>query len=1254
MPINLLLNLTVFGFIVYLLSGVILILHRFSYRYGLLPLVFFLGGLAASLQFRFLGLVTLTVWGNELRLSAGSYILLPVLLLGLMIIYIFNGTTQARNTLYGLIVVTLFAAFAQILFSIYQTLPAAYKIVGNTISVPARIPLASAVTLVIDMFVITSVYQTVSNLRKRSPSRLAGILALLLTLWSDALIFPTLAYWGSTDWTYQLPTNLIGKGVSALALAPIVYFYLGKISESFSESSAVHPRRVLDILSTHLQLEARAQYQLGLLRTISQINQLILRLDQPKELLQKSCELLAQGRDYAIIWIGLLEKDRPSPGSPQSLKFAAEAGPLTDRLKWLLELNNDSHNTGEKFARSAQTDQVVRSNRAAIFKETPLSHPVWQESMKKAGLHACAAFPMRHENSLVGILGVYAVRSDTFNNPDEVLLLQELADDLAYALVSLEARQQQAFLSTAAETMRDGLVITDMHGNITYANPATLDIFGYQSQDVLNHRIFDLMPAEEVAKFDKEYLPVLFKQGQFTTEVSMPSQRGKTLVSIKAALVRNAQGKSTTVVVSVRDVMSRWKYEQRLLTLNRNATELVQIHDLRTICEMILHASEELLDADASTVLLVNSDYGYITEIFNHGLPQAIEDQIRSDSSKPPAAFKAALEEVIYIEDIRNDPRYRDDLGFLSGNGLQAMMALPVFYQGKSCGALAIYYKQPHTFEGSEKQLGLSACNNLAIAMQNAQLYEAEHRQRQLAEALAQATAVLNRSLDLDTLLDHILEQTMRVIPCRSASLMLIDGTEVHIVRQLLRSPSGKIESVGGGQTIPLNTPTLMKMLESGEPLLISDTVRNTTWRDYGLTTWIRSYASAPLFIHQEVIGFLNVNSDQSGFFNSEILSSLKGFASNASAALYNARLYRELQARTMDLEDRIRERTVELSSAKNRMETILASVPDAVFVVDRNGLLLEANQAGVALLLQTEKSGIDLFSEDLMLRLNSKKVSEEITLLEVQERAYQAIASSLPDYQEDDSGDGSPGMVIVFRDVTRFHELDRMKTQFVSDVSHELRTPLTSLSLYLDLLTTEEDPERRHRFQATLRRETNRLTQLIEDLLTISRLESNRVSINILPIDVNQLVKDLALDRSPIAAQRNISLKCSTQADIPLTKADTRMLTQVISNLLTNAINYTPPEGQVNLQTGCQEDENGQWVFIAVEDTGVGILPEELPHIFERFYRGSASRQTNAPGTGLGLAISKEILDRMNGRITVQTEPGKGSTFTVWLQAVL
>jgi signal transduction histidine kinase len=294
------------------------------------------------------------------------------------------------------------------------------------------------------------------------------------------------------------------------------------------------------------------------------------------------------------------------------------------------------------------------------------------------------------------------------------------------------------------------------------------------------------------------------------------------------------------------------------------------------------------------------------------------------------------------------------------------------------------------------------------------------------------------------------------------------------------------------------------------------------------------------------------------------------------------------------------------------------------------------------------------LFSEDLMLRLNSKKVSEEITLLEVQERAYQAIASSLPDYQEDDSGDGSPGMVIVFRDVTRFHELDRMKTQFVSDVSHELRTPLTSLSLYLDLLTTEEDPERRHRFQATLRRETNRLTQLIEDLLTISRLESNRVSINILPIDVNQLVKDLALDRSPIAAQRNISLKCSTQADIPLTKADTRMLTQVISNLLTNAINYTPPEGQVNLQTGCQEDENGQWVFIAVEDTGVGILPEELPHIFERFYRGSASRQTNAPGTGLGLAISKEILDRMNGRITVQTEPGKGSTFTVWLQAVL
>ena len=228
------------------------------------------------------------------------------------------------------------------------------------------------------------------------------------------------------------------------------------------------------------------------------------------------------------------------------------------------------------------------------------------------------------------------------------------------------------------------------------------------------------------------------------------------------------------------------------------------------------------------------------------------------------------------------------------------------------------------------------------------------------------------------------------------------------------------------------------------------------------------------------------------------------------------------------------------------------------------------------------------------------------------------------------------------------------MKTKFVSDVSHELRTPLTNLSLYLDLLALETEERKRTRYQATLRRETNRLTQLIEDLLLMSRLESKRVRADMQEVDINRLIENLVQDRIPMAFQRNLEMSVKITPTIPLALADPRLLTQVLSNLLTNSLNYTLAQGCIQLSSDYQSKDGGNWVTITAQDTGVGITAEELPHIFERFYRGSASRRTGAPGTGLGLAISNEIIEQMGGHITVKSKPGQGSSFTVWLQAVL
>jgi signal transduction histidine kinase len=138
------------------------------------------------------------------------------------------------------------------------------------------------------------------------------------------------------------------------------------------------------------------------------------------------------------------------------------------------------------------------------------------------------------------------------------------------------------------------------------------------------------------------------------------------------------------------------------------------------------------------------------------------------------------------------------------------------------------------------------------------------------------------------------------------------------------------------------------------------------------------------------------------------------------------------------------------------------------------------------------------------------------------------------------------------------------------------------------------------------------------------------------------------------MAAQQKLSISHSTAPGLPQAYADPRLLSQVLSNLLTNAFNYTPPQGAIHLHTDMVQGTEQCWITISIQDTGVGILPGEIDNLFVRFFRGSASDTTASSGTGLGLSISKEIIDRLDGRITVESQPGQGSNFIVWLKAVL
>lgn len=237
--------------------------------------------------------------------------------------------------------------------------------------------------------------------------------------------------------------------------------------------------------------------------------------------------------------------------------------------------------------------------------------------------------------------------------------------------------------------------------------------------------------------------------------------------------------------------------------------------------------------------------------------------------------------------------------------------------------------------------------------------------------------------------------------------------------------------------------------------------------------------------------------------------------------------------------------------------------------------------------------------------------------------------------------------IVIVFSDVTREREIDHMKTNFISSVSHELRTPLTSIKAYTEMLLTLSNvsDEDRLKFLSVIKNESNRLTELVEDILEMSSIESGVVKINYKLLDIEEVISRIISLLQNIADEKNIILEVDIDDNTGWLEADESKIESVITNLLSNAIKFTPQQGCISVSVKRQEQE----LVIRVSDTGIGIPGQELQKIFDRFYR--VPRQ-NCPsqGSGLGLAIVKEILAMHKGRIEVESHPGQGSTFTVIL----
>jgi len=383
-----------------------------------------------------------------------------------------------------------------------------------------------------------------------------------------------------------------------------------------------------------------------------------------------------------------------------------------------------------------------------------------------------------------------------------------------------------------------------------------------------------------------------------------------------------------------------------------------------------------------------------------------------------------------------------------------------------------------------------------------------------------------------------------------------------------------------------------------------------------------------------------------------EPLRQLTAVAGRLAAGDLNARLFSsrrdevgQLTAAFNHMADRLREQMTSLAEERGRLTTVLDHMADGVLITDREGQVQLINAAAARLLNTDEQRALGRsFAQvaphypliELWKRCREQG-GEQTDTVEISRHGLflQAIITPFAEAE-------AQGYLIILQDLTRIRRLETVRRDFISNISHELRTPLAGLKALVDTLRggAIKNPPAARRFLKRMDAEVDALTQMVEELLELSRIESGQAPLRLAPTPVAEVVIPPVDRLRPQAERAGLELTISLPPDLPPVLADVERARQVLTNLVHNAIKFTPSGGRVTV--AAQTAAEG--MLFSVQDTGVGIAAEDLPRIFERFYK--ADRARSGGGTGLGLAIARHIVQGHGGRIWAESVAGQGSTF--------
>jgi PAS domain S-box-containing protein len=511
-----------------------------------------------------------------------------------------------------------------------------------------------------------------------------------------------------------------------------------------------------------------------------------------------------------------------------------------------------------------------------------------------------------------------------------------------------------------------------------------------------------------------------------------------------------------------------------------------------------------------------------------------------------------------------------------------------------------------------------------------------DYRVRQ-RDYLLEISRALTEALDLPTVLERILQGGAELVSGQAGLIVLRDQAEGARwrVQAHYGIPQGLLADF---------EPLLADIPEHGDPrrFALPEVNRRLQTITQSSRLGLLTGVALPLIARDEVLGIIYVFRAHPAAFTANDRALLGSFADQAAIAVYNAQLYQQV------------------TQEKRRLDAILDSSADGILIMDAAHRVQRFNRALSRL---TGWSAADAIGRphDEVLRWARRPAGSD--LAEAEAGGWPLGTTPAPLYVEGDllrrGGGFFPAgvtyaplfdreerlvnLIANVRDITKFREAEELKSTFVSVVSHELKTPVALIKGYAETLRRDDAHWDRAVVQdslAVISEEADRLTGLIDDLLDASRLQAGALKLSQTDVPLDELASRLAEKFKTQSAKHTIVAEFPP--DFPTVCGDEERLRQVLANLLTNAIKYSPDGGRVTVRGRAEPNQ----VIVSVSDEGPGIAAPDLPHVFERFYRGEAEQRRRVPGAGLGLYLAKAVVDAHGGRIWVESAPGKGTTF--------